>query len=169
MECLHRGYGVTHFWMSDDLYVSRGRVSREHALSIAEELIRRRLRVTYRILARADSFVHADGLLQTLRRSGLTTVFLGLESGSDEMLKEFNKRTTVDANRSAVCQLREEGITLQIGFIMFSPYSRLGDLAINGNFLREIGEFYRLFPATRAMDVFPGTHEVQRLQQLGLL
>jgi anaerobic magnesium-protoporphyrin IX monomethyl ester cyclase len=169
MEILTREYGVRHFWMSDDIYVSRALASRRHAAEIAEQILRRKLKITYRILCRADSFEDDDELLLLLKASGLTTIFLGLESGSDRILTKLNKDLTAEQNLMAVRQLHRAEIALQIGFIMFSPYSLPADLRANASFLKRVGEFYRFFPASRAMDVFPGTSEASRLRAFGLL
>lgn len=169
MEFLARDYGVRHFWFSDDIYVSKAPSSRTHARAIAEEILRRKLQLTYRILCRADSFEGDDDLLKLLKASGLITVFLGLESGSNRILTELRKDLTAEQNRKAVQQLHRAGIALQIGFIMFSPYSSFDDLKQNAAFLRDVGEFYRFFPASRSMDVFPGTAEEIKLRTLGLL
>ena len=58
---------------------------------------------------------------------------------------------------------------MQIGFIMFNPYSTFNELRENAYFLAEIGELYRFFPLTLAMSAFPGTPIATRLQQDGLM
>jgi hypothetical protein len=58
---------------------------------------------------------------------------------------------------------------VQIGFIMFNPYSTSDELLENAQFLYDIGELYRFFPLSLAMSAFPGTPIVNRLIRDGLL
>jgi hypothetical protein len=58
---------------------------------------------------------------------------------------------------------------LQIGFIMFNPYSTIEQLAESAHFLHDIGELYRVYPLTRSLSVFPGTPIAKQLVADGLL
>ena len=106
---------------------------------------------------------------QWLKSVGLTHVFLGLESGSDDALRVYNKRITVEQNFRAISLLRDAHIQTQIGFIMFNPYSTLNEVRENAQFLADIGELFRFFPLTRSMDVFFGTPIYHALLRDGLI
>ena len=56
-----------------------------------------------------------------MRRAGCTRVFFGIESGSDEVLRLMNKRTTAARSRDAVEAAHEPGSRSGAFFILFYP------------------------------------------------
>jgi len=52
--------------------------------------------------------------LQALREAGLSLVYVGAESGDDEVLQRVNKGETFDSTREALCKLGEAGITRSV-------------------------------------------------------
>src|SRR6185503_18251563 len=169
MEALNRCLGISHFWMSDDNFVTGAPSSRRRAREIADQLQARGLDVTYRVRFRSDTFVDDLPLLERLAESGLVSAFVGLEAGSEEQLERFKKRTTVNQHYVMVEQMRALGIALQCGFIMFEPYASFDDLAASATFLHDIKEMYLESNFTHSLDVFPGTEIAEDLRRDGLL
>ncbi len=168
VEYLFKSFGITQFYVNDDLYFYNSARSKQRALAIANELLSRGLNIAYKVELRANSFdpVHDSDLLQTLRVSGLMTVFLGVESGSDNMLSQLNKKVTVNQNREAVKALRKAGIYVNIGRILFGPDTTWTELEESVKVLRELGCCQQVFrhPGFK-LRVFPGTtlaHELER-------
>ena len=56
-----------------------------------------------------------------MRRAGCTTVFFGIESGVDEVLRLMNKRTTVAQSRDAVWAAHRAGLQVGAFFILCYP------------------------------------------------
>ncbi len=169
IRTLIRDYGISHVWINDDAYIIKTRESQHRAYNIAKGIIDKKLSVTYRALLRADSLDNALDMLPILKASGLNTVFVGFEAASDYGLEVYTKGVNQAKNLEVVSALRKHGIKIQVGFIMFNPYSRVEDLKLNASFLKEIGELFRMFPLTRAMDLFPGTSMVKKLATDALL
>jgi 5-methoxy-6-methylbenzimidazole methyltransferase len=80
-----------------------------------------------------------EQLMATLAGNGATSVFLGIESGCDTVLKRIGKRISTDQIRRGVRIVRENGMQLTIGFIMFEPDATLAELEENYNFLEGLG------------------------------
>jgi hypothetical protein len=78
-------------------------------------------------------------LLATLANNGARSIFLGIESGSDAVLKRIGKRITKRQVKRAVQTVQDSGIQLSIGFIMFEPDTTLAELAENYHLLDELG------------------------------
>ncbi|MEU4559572.1 radical SAM protein [Actinoplanes sp. NPDC023936] len=169
MEMLNRRLGITHFWMSDDNFVTGAPSSQRRAREIADELIARELDVTYRVRYRSDTFLRDESLLPRLAESGLVSAFVGLEAGSEAQLDRFKKRTTVEQHKQIVAEMRGLGIALQCGFIMYEPYCSFADLEASATFLHEIQEMYLESNFTHALDVFPGTEIADEMERDGLL
>jgi radical SAM superfamily enzyme len=103
---------------------------------MAEALIRANLGIEFVLACRVDDI--EEELFTTLKRAGLTTVFLGVEAGNQRQLDTFNKRATVEANKQAIRTLRKIGIHPALGFIMADPYSTPAELVENVRFLKEM-------------------------------
>lgn len=72
-----------------------------------------------------------------LAAAGLQDLFLGIESGSGASLRRMRKAGTVEASRNALRILREFGVNVTPGFIMFEPNSTLDDVRENFSFLKQ--------------------------------
>lgn len=170
MNELNERYKVTHFWFNDDLFVNSTPENTEWIERFTQGLLENPVKYSYRVLCRADSFKRKNHhLLDRMIETGLSHIFFGLESGSQKSLEIYNKKATVAHNRSAIELIRSKNVQLQIGFIMYNPYSTLQELIENAHFLFEIGELYRWFPLTRPLSVFPGTMISKRLESDGML
>jgi radical SAM superfamily enzyme YgiQ (UPF0313 family) len=75
--------------------------------------------------------------MAALAGAGLTSLLLGLESGSQDALDRMGKNSTLGQNLAAIAAVREAGLEPEVGFIMFEPRSTLEDLAANLAFLRQ--------------------------------
>lgn len=62
-----------------------------------------------------------DESVQLMKEAGCEGVFLGIESGSDSILKNMNKSTTVDAYRRGISLLKKSDILTYASFIIGFP------------------------------------------------
>lgn len=140
IEWLHRTYGSITFRFTDDEFIGprpgRGLHGPTRARHIAQEIIRRNLRVKLMIDSRPEA-VNRDLFLE-LREAGTIDCLVGIESGVDRILRLYNKGATVAQNIRAIEILRELGIELNLGFIMFDPRMTMEELKQNVAFLRSM-------------------------------
>ena len=100
---------------ADDVFTMR----REHVLGVCAEIERRGLRVAWECLGRVDSL--DAGVARAMRRAGCRTVFFGLESGSDAVLRLMRKGTTTAQARAAVWTAHDAGLQVGGFFILCYP------------------------------------------------
>jgi anaerobic magnesium-protoporphyrin IX monomethyl ester cyclase len=94
----------------------------EHVEGIADELIRRKLPVTWAATMRADQCVRLpDEIFAKCKRSGLRRVLVGVESGSPETLKRIRKDITLDQVFQTAERCRKAGVRVQFPFIVGFP------------------------------------------------
>jgi anaerobic magnesium-protoporphyrin IX monomethyl ester cyclase len=88
MADLVNRYHLDQIWIADDNFM----VDKEHALGLAEGLLKRNFSCEWFVQASTNLVVRftADEL-KTMRRSGLTQISHGAESGSTKMMKLMNK------------------------------------------------------------------------------
>lgn len=85
------------------------------------------LRKTYDFVwfasAHVDTVLRRPGMIRRMVDSGLKKLFFGFESGSDAMLKRFNKHITRQMILDVVAQCRDEGLPQMAGnFILGGPF-----------------------------------------------
>ncbi|MGD9503306.1 MAG: radical SAM protein [Syntrophobacteraceae bacterium] len=117
---LSRRYGVRGIFLLDDnFFVNTRRVRR-----IAELLVESGVGLSiYNGNCRADTLAQMDeGLLRLLKRAGFDQLFIGVESGSDEILKRIGKDITVDDVMAASAKLKRVGIRPFYSFMAGFPF-----------------------------------------------
>lgn len=107
-------YGFTGALLVDDLLTTN--VKRVHEL--CAEIIERGLNVHWWCQSRADLLVSHPDLVEHMAQAGCVNVFLGLESGNENVLKHWNKRMSLDTGHKAVELLCDHGIRALTSFII---------------------------------------------------
>jgi anaerobic magnesium-protoporphyrin IX monomethyl ester cyclase len=169
MKNLVDRYGIEFFWFSEDNFIPSTRRGRERASRIADLIMESGMKIGYRALMRADAIVGERALIEKMMDSGLSCVYIGVESGSPRRLEYFKKQETPEEYREVLGMLAETRVGLQIGFIMFDPLTTWEDLRIDGRFLHSIGQMYLYSNYCQTLDVFPGTEMSMMLIQRRLL
>lgn len=99
----------------DDVFTNR----RGGPRKLCELMVKEGLDLTWYGNARADQIT--PKMATAMRDAGCHQVFLGFESGCDDMLKRINKgEKAADLERGALI-LKEAGIAVSIGFIVGLP------------------------------------------------
>lgn len=135
LEQLNRKHGFSMFKFVDDSFFGPGRDWKRRAIEIADEIMRRKLKIRFRISTRVNN-VDKQVFLK-LKQAGLYAVSVGVESGIQRALNTFRKGTTVAQNKAALRTLNELGIITLMGFIGFDPYTSLEEIEENLEFLKE--------------------------------
>ena len=104
--------------------------------TFADELERRKLKIAFKCLSRAD-IVLREGAVTDLKRAGCDIVWLGAESGSQAILDAMDKGLTVGQIREATRRLHDVGIRVGY-FIQFGyPGEEAGDIAQTIGLIRQ--------------------------------
>ena len=112
-QALALGYDRVAF--ADDVFTLRA----ERVAAMCVEIERRGLRVAWECLARVDGIDAATAT--RMRRAGCRTVFFGIESGSDEILRLMRKGITAARAREAVWAAHQAGLEVGAFFILCYP------------------------------------------------
>lgn len=148
-----------------------GRVGKKRVAAIAQGILDRGLDIYYNVCMRAENWKDEPAdreLLDLMVRSGLEKVNVGIESGVPEELDLWEKRATVEDNRTIIRLLREHNVYLAMGFIPFHPYATADTLVRNAEFLRD-NSGHNLRRMTERLEIYPGTKIVERMAEDGLL
>jgi len=118
LRYLHRRYGFVDVGFQDETFFT----SPQRIAEIAGRILASGLRFTWYATLRADQGRRMDDALFALcRASGLRSVVLGLESGSEETLRAIRKDISLDDVWDTANKLRQNGIGAAIGVIVGFP------------------------------------------------
>ncbi len=168
MHLFSRGIRFIHFHDADFLGPNADAWAR--ALRIADCMREAGFTGGIRFAAHAAAVANTPpGYWRRWRLAGLERVFVGVESGSNGILRDFNKGTSRKTNAIAVRRLREAGITPHCGFIFFTPRSTVQDIEENLAFLAQarIGHYAAHY--TSVLCAYPGAAVFDALDRHGLL
>jgi radical SAM superfamily enzyme YgiQ (UPF0313 family) len=138
---LHGRFGIEHFMFVDDNFMGPGRRGRERALAFANAYASSGLPMTFHVDMRSVD-VH-DEVIAALVDVGLKSVFIGIESVSEDDLKLYRKDLPSRANWQAVRILDKYELDRTLSMIMFNPATTEASIIENCRFLNEVDYFPR--------------------------
>ena len=149
-------FGADHLWFADDLFGIHGRWVQD----LAQQVERRNAAVPFKMQSRVD--LMKEDTARVLRRAGCVEVWMGVESGSQEILDAMEKGTRVGQIPRAQENLKRNGIRacffLQFGY--------------PGETWRDIQKTIQLVRETRPDDIgvsvsypLPGTKFYERVRE----
>jgi len=123
---------VKHISIWDDLFTVNTK-----RLSEIVQLIKKKEkyfnRITFGVTTRGNRV--NDDVCKLLKEMNVKRVALGIESGSDHMLKRLNRGMTVEQNRKAIELLQKYDLNVHGGFIIGSPDETMEDLKATYDFI----------------------------------
>jgi len=149
----------------DDLFVVR----KDRVLQILEGIRARGLHQGTEYTAFVRSNLLDDELMEAFAATNFRTLNIGFESGSDAMLKTFNKQASnVGKNQAAVDLGRKHGVRYSSCFIIGGPGEQRADILDTFRFVQENMDalyYVEFAPLT----IFPGTQLWQQAaREIGL-
>jgi pyruvate-formate lyase-activating enzyme len=112
-------------------------VREDHARELAERMMPLGLR--WWCEARVDALSRfSDDTWRLLRRAGLTMVFCGAESGSDEVLERMNKGTTTAQILEVAARAKEHGVIPEFSFVFGGPGDPEAEIDTTLAFIRRL-------------------------------
>jgi len=148
------------FFFEDDTFT----VDKQRAILICEEILRRKLNITFSVNARADT---ADREMFTMmKRAGCRELLVGFESGAQEILDACNKRITIEQSHGFMEQARQAGLQVHGCFVIGLPGETEETASQTVKFALSLGcdtiQFSGAVP-------FPGTAFFRQAEQAGWL
>lgn len=138
MAFLYREHDCRVFLFQDDEFPLKTSRTSAWVEEFCQALKEQKLmgQVLWKINCRPDEV--EEGLFALMKNHGLFKVYLGIEDGTQEGLKRLNKRLTVEDHIEAVRILKDLGITIDYGFMLFQPNSTFETVDENLTFLEGI-------------------------------
>ncbi len=159
-------YRTQHFSFADDNVLGTNPTNFER---ICELLIDDEVRASFGISCRADRALFKKGLAEKMRKAGLISACIGVETGDHSTLLKYRKGVSRSHCKRAFELLGREGVFVRPGFIMFEPESTVSSLTANLNILKELGVAWKADVFYRRYVAFRGTPYFRELDEKGLI
>jgi anaerobic magnesium-protoporphyrin IX monomethyl ester cyclase len=136
IKLLKERYNMDHIWFCDDIFgLKPGWV-----IEFAQLLQKENITIRFKIQSRADLLVQED-TVRALALAGCENVWIGAESGSQQILDAMDKGITVEQIREATRLMKENGIKPSF-FIQFGyPGELKDDIGLTINMINELLPF----------------------------
>lgn len=141
-------YGTNRFSFKDDTFT----VNKKWVSEFCDGLLSRGLNVNWDCTTRADCL--DDGILALMKRAGCDNIKIGVESGSERILKAIQKGESLEQIREGTRLLKKHGIFFMTYFITGLPQESEEDMTMTYDFMREINPpfaaigLYKAYPCT---------------------
>ena len=131
VEAIVDRYHPERLWYADDVFA----IHRGWTLQYARELERRRVRLPFECISRAERI--DDAVADALVSLGCVRVWIGAESGSQRILDAMKRKVSLDQVRDTAERLRRRGI--QVGMFIMLGYEgeQLSDLQATVDHLKK--------------------------------
>lgn len=161
-EIFQKVKDFTIIFVDDNFYIDPDR-----SIKILEEIQKRCNRSFQFVFAtRADQIIiNGSAYLRKLKDYGCIEIEMGIENGSDSVLRRYKKNTTSSQNRLAIQMLHEQGINPAVDYVLFDPETSRQELIENVSFLKSarlwgydpplIYERIVTFPGTEFTEMHP--------------
>lgn len=160
IELLIKTENIDGVYFDDDTFL----VDKVRAKEICEEIVKRRLKISWRCMARVNNIDYET--LQAMKKAGCTDVFYGFESGSERILKDVNKGITKEQIREAVKLTKKAGLVASGSFIIGLPEESKETIEETVKFAISLKADYVQFAIAAP---FPGTALYEQVKREGLL
>ena len=115
----------------------------DRSLKIMEGLYK--LNVKFIFATRVNQLIFAQQYLHKIKDYGCVSIEVGIENGSDSVLKRFKKNTTVEENLKALKLLKEAKINVGIDYITFDSFTTISELKENVDFMKK-AQIWGVYP-----------------------
>ena len=122
VEAIVDRYHPERLWYADDVFA----IHRGWTIDYARELERRRLRLPFECISRAERI--DDAVADALASLGCFRVWIGSESGSQRILDAMQRKVSVDQVHTAADRLRRRGIEVGMFIMLGYDGEQMSDL-----------------------------------------
>lgn len=152
-------HGYNWIFFTDDIFIVYPNV--EQRRELFKRIIEEGLETKWIVQMRADVTSKNEELIEEASKAGMSIAFLGVESGSPEVLKKMHKGEFTPQSVDAVRILSNNGIVVLVGMMVGAPYEGFRDVISTIRFSRELARsgadalqfsIYTPLPGTRVFD-----------------
>jgi len=115
IKLLQKNHGIKDIFFFDDLFG----VDKKWLEEFINKLIEEKIDLTWTCLTRIDTLY--EDLVFRMKKAGCWSIFFGMESLDNDILKAINKKLTVEQIENAIKICKKAGIQIRANFILGCP------------------------------------------------
>ncbi len=168
IDMIMKKYNLDFIWFMDDFFF--GNMTRVKA--IANHLIDKKYNIKWEASIRVDLFrenMVNDEILALLKKSGCHSLGMGLESGSDRILKKIKKGITIDQTINAITQCEKYDIMPRGNFICGYPTETKEEVKATGKLILTLKKIHPkgIYYSPGLLRPYPGAELYKECVSLG--
>lgn len=136
LQMRHDRYGVKRYYFCDD-NIS---INKKFLVELCNRIIEKGWNISWSCEGRVKSF--DSHILALMKKAGCKRIKLGVESGSDRVLRFMRKGITVSDVKKTVALIQEAGIDMTIYVLLGMPVEEPQDIELTYNLLEDIKPAY---------------------------
>lgn len=153
-------YGTSQFEFKDDTFT----LNKKWVIELCHRIISEKLKINWGCTTRANLI---DGeLVKIMKKAGCNVIKLGIETGSERILKETKKGVTFEQMKMAAKILNKVGLFWSGYFMMGLPTETEEDILKTYKFMKELNPYYA---GLGVYNPFPKTELFDQAVEMGLL
>jgi radical SAM superfamily enzyme YgiQ (UPF0313 family) len=153
-------YGTEQFEFKDDTFT----VNRGWIIQFCDQLISQKININWGCTTRANLI--DDELIKKMKKAGCNNIKLGIETGSERILKETKKGVSFEEMKKAAKILNKNKVFWSGYFMMGLPTETEEDILKTYQFMKELNPYYA---GLGVYNPFPATELFEQGVKLGLL
>ena len=157
---LYRRYGVTHLKFRDDTFT----LKKDRVLDICDRIISTGIPITWQCDTRADCI--DEEIARKMRQAGCIGASIGVETGSERLLRYIQKGETKESIKRGIRILRKYRINVAIFLMIGFPGETEEEIKETLEFARELSPHHMVLSI---LTPYPGTKIFQEAIKEGLL
>lgn len=134
--------GIKKFVFYCHQFFSRREKDADPIRNICEEILNRNLEIQFRFSTKPSLLLDNIDQMNILRKAGLTTVDIGIDSGITRFHEMYRTGSTVQDCIEALKYLHGNSLSFDTGFIFYDPYLTIEEVKENLLFLEEVKSCY---------------------------
>ncbi len=154
---LYNRYGYRAIVFSDDNFT----ISTKRVKELCKRILEKRYDLWWWCMSSPNTLIKNEDMVELMARAGAKTVFIGVESGSEKTLEEFNKKMDTSTAEKAVAVLKKYGIEIYASYIIGGINDNASSILRTIKFARKldtnVAQFSILTP-------YPGTVLYEKLK-----
>ncbi len=156
LSILKEKYKFDYVYFEDD----NAFLNKEHSLDVSKRLIKDDFNINYLATIRIDTLLNTPkSYLETFKKSGWSETILGVESGSDKILKVLNKGITIEQSLKSIKILKDLDIWTAYNFMTCIPGEQHKERQETYNLMRKTKKIHpkSLIVGPHLFRPFPGS------------
>ena len=154
---LYNRYGYRAIIFSDDNFT----ISPKRVKELCKRILEKKYGLWWWCMSSPNTLIENEDMVELMAKAGAKTVFIGVESGSEKTLKEFNKKMDTSTAEKAVAVLKKHEIEIYASYIIGGINDNLNSILKTIQFARKLNTNVAQFSI---LTPYPGTLLYKKLK-----